>query len=146
MRLIPHLKLIELGCEPPLTERAFHRPSDAPTTMNGQNSEWIMVRRWERRSPKSIRHEQKLPHTSQMTGTKRPRSPPTKQHIHGRCFRSSHWTSECRHLVVCKRYECMGHVVTNCPVKKHPSPHRRRHRNRRKGHRLTVNEEAKMFP
>lgn len=42
----------------------------------------------------------------------------------GRCFRSSHRTTECRHQIVCLRCACVGHMAARCPVIR--SPNRKR--------------------
>lgn len=60
----------------------------------------------------------------QLAGSKRPRSP--KDKTCGRCFRSSHKTSECRHQVVCLRCAGVGHVAARCQVALRRSPRRKR--------------------
>lgn len=58
---------------------------------------------------------------SSLAGSKRQRLPPTCGH----CLRSTHRTSECRHLLMCKRCGGAGHMAFGCRVEL-PSPPRRR--------------------
>lgn len=55
-----------------------------------------------------------------LAGSKRPRSPSDK--TCGRCFRSTHKTSECCHQVVCLRCSGVGHVVVRYSVVLRRSP------------------------
>lgn len=61
---------------------------------------------------------------ARLAGSKRSRSP--KDAGCGRCFRSSHSTSECRHQVVCRRYDGVGHVAARCKVVLRWGPYRSR--------------------
>lgn len=58
-------------------------------------------------------------------GAKRPRSP--KEASCGRCFRTSHYTAECRHQVVCLSCSGVGHLAVRCKVAKRSPPHKHFH-------------------
>lgn len=58
------------------------------------------------------------------SGAKRPRSP--GEQTCGRCFRTTHRTSECHHQVVCLRCAGLGHVAAKCKWEPRQSPKRKR--------------------
>lgn len=88
----------------------------------GENG-WILVQHKKRKStsPTGGISKGRL-----FAGSKRPWSPGSNVDRYNRCFRSSHTTSECRHQVVCRRCECVGHVAVNCPLDAQRSPRRKK--------------------
>lgn len=93
----------------------------AATEEGGQGGAWVMVanRRNRQSSPLDSLSSPKT--EGSLAGSKRQRLPPTCGH----CLRSTHRTSECRHLLMCKRCGGVGHMAFGCRVEL-PSPPRRR--------------------
>lgn len=109
---------------------------EGTTVESGQSEGWEqVVRRKNIRSPNSS-SPRCLP---SQTGTKRPRLSPTCGH----CLRSSHKTSECRHLLTCKRFGGAGHLAANCRVELPSPPRNRRARhNARERDSVAVRRES----
>lgn len=59
--------------------------------------------------------------SAKLSETKWPRSP--KEATCGRCFKTTHKTSERRHQMVCLQCSGVGHVVAKCSVEARHSPH-----------------------
>lgn len=87
------------------------------------HNEWILV---QHRKRKSTSPRKDIGKGKSLAGRKRPWSPDKGLERCSRCFRSSHTMAECHHQVVCRRFECAGHVAVNCPLVARGSPRRKK--------------------